>query len=77
MSNIIKEAIDETIAELEKVMPEKQRIFFQTNKKKFFIGAITIMSIEAFILIGGWEFIKIGYVYLEPIIKFVLQSIGV
>jgi len=64
MANIIKESIDETIAELEKIMPEKQRIFFQNNKKRFFIGALTIISIEAFILIGGWGFIKFAYQYL-------------
>lgn len=64
MANILKESIDETIAELEKILPEKQRIFFQNNKKKFFVGALAIISIEAFILIGGWGFIKFAYQYL-------------
>lgn len=69
MSNIIKEAIDETVAELEKMMSQKQRIFFQTNKRNFFIGAIVIISIEVFILIGGWQFIEVAYQYLEPTFK--------
>ena len=58
MRNIIKESIDETIAELEKILPEKQRIFFHKNKKKFFITIIILLGIEAFMLIGGLELAK-------------------
>lgn len=64
MANILKESIDETLAELEKILPEKQRIFFQTNKRKFFLIAISLLLIEGFILIGGWEFMKYLYQYL-------------
>lgn len=64
MKNIIKESIDETIADFEKVLPEKQRIFFQNNKHKLFRVIIVIVALEAFILIGGWELIKFIYNYL-------------
>lgn len=61
MSNIIKESINETIGELEKILSPKQKVFFQNNKRKFFITILVFLSIEAFVLIGGLEIAKLYF----------------